>query len=224
MTSHGTVTTRGRRVTLAGLLAFIAAVAVATAWFQEESKWNGRWAVLMLGGFALASAIVCLNSPSLTAASIRMAVGSALLLVSVAWSRFRPEAVGWHYSSVYHWLGYWALATVALPWLLGPGLSRAWIASGRERWVGDLKQVPRGFLLFLLAILLSFALMAVLDLLVPSRPRPIARTRFYAGSTGRSGSVAPRAGLGAAPPDESARHNSPLTTKMGNSENENGDN
>jgi hypothetical protein len=56
-------------------------------------------------------------------------------------------------------------------------------------------------LLFLLAILLSFALMAVLDLLGPSPPRPIVRTRWYSpGSTGPSGSVAPRVGRGAAPP------------------------
>ncbi len=124
-----------RRASIAGLLALIAAVAVATAWFHEESKWDSRWAVEMLGGFALAAAIVTLGSPSLTDASIRVAVGSAVLLTSVAWVRISPHTAGWHYRSPLHWVVYWALATVALPMLLGPGLRRLWAASGREKWV-----------------------------------------------------------------------------------------
>jgi hypothetical protein len=152
-----------RRASLAGLLAFIAAVAVATAWFHEESRWDSRWAVLTLGGFALAAAIVTLRSRSLTDASIRLAVGAAVLLVSVAFTRIHAETAGWHYRSVFHWAAYWALATVALPMLLGPGLRRRWAAAGREKWVERLRQVPAGFLLFLLAILLSSTIDYVLS-------------------------------------------------------------
>jgi hypothetical protein len=130
---------RGRHISLAGLLAFIAAIAVALTWFLEESRWDSRWAVAMLAGFALAAAIVTWRSPTLIAASIRLAVGSALLLVSVAWHRWSPFQVGWQYRSVFHWVGYWALATVALPLLVGPGLARAWAASGRERWIDRLR-------------------------------------------------------------------------------------
>jgi hypothetical protein len=161
-----------RRASLAGLLAFIAAVAVATAWFHEESRWDLRWAVVMLGGFALAAAIVTMGSRSLTDASIRLAVGAAILLVSVAFTQFSGVTAGWHYRSVIHWAAYWALATVALPMLLGPGLRRLWAASGRETWVDRLRQVPAGFLLFLLATFLATAILYALDTLAPPLPAP----------------------------------------------------
>jgi hypothetical protein len=126
----------------------------------------------MLAGFALATAIVTWSSPTLIAASIRVAVGSALLLISVAWHCWSPEAVGWQYRSASRWVVYWALATVALPFLAGPGLARAWVAPGRERWIDRLKQVPRGFLLYLLAILLSLSIGFVIESLAPP-PRTI---------------------------------------------------
>jgi hypothetical protein len=162
-----------RRASLAGLLAFIAAIAVATAWFHEESRWASRWAVVMLGGFATAAAIVTLGSRSLTDASVRLAAGSAVLLASVAWSRIQSETAGWHYRSAFHWAAYWALATVALPMLAGPGLRRCWAAAGRERWVDRLRQVPAGFLLFLLAIVLSVAIDYVLSAVAPPAPPPL---------------------------------------------------
>src|SRR5262249_35283639 len=102
-------------------------------------------------------------------------VGSALLLVSVAWHKWSPYQVGWQYRSAFHWVGYRALATVALPMLVGPGLARAWAGSGRESWVDRLKQVPRGFRLYLLAMLLSLAVGFAFESLAPSR-RPVAWT------------------------------------------------
>jgi len=124
----------------------------------------------MLAGFASSTAIVTGSSPTLIAASIRLAVGADLLLVSVAWHRWSPYQVGWQYRSVCHRAEYWALATVALPLLVGPGLARAWVASGRERWIDHLKQVPRGFLLYLMAILLSLAVGFAFESLAPSPP------------------------------------------------------
>ena len=126
----------------------------------------------MLGGFALVGAAVSLSSPSLTAASIRLAVGSALLLVSVAWARTRAESVGWQYGSVFHWAAYWALATVVLPILAGPGLRRIWMANGRQAWVGHLRQVPGGFVFYVLTVLLSLFIAGILDAFGPSRPAP----------------------------------------------------
>jgi peptidoglycan/LPS O-acetylase OafA/YrhL len=158
---------RRRFASLAGLLACIAAIAVVTAWFHEESKGDYRRAGLMLGGFAIASLIVCANSPSLTAASIRMAVGAALMLASVAWAMLAPISVGWQYRSAIHWVGYWALATVVLPMLVGPALVRRWAASGRPEWVHRLKQVPAGFLLFLLTMVLYFAMVLLVQVLSP---------------------------------------------------------
>jgi peptidoglycan/LPS O-acetylase OafA/YrhL len=172
--------TRRRYVSLAGLLAFIAAIAVITAWFHEESKWNARMAAVMLVAFAIAAVVVSMSSPSLTAASIRLAVGSALLLASVAWALTSPTSVGWQYHSVFHWAAYWALATVVLPVLAGPGLGRIWAASRRQEWVDRLRQVPAGFLLFLLTILLSLAIGFVLDVVLPP-PAPMTWT----GSRGR---------------------------------------
>ncbi len=162
-----------RRASLAGLLAFIAAFAVGTAWFQQQSRFDARWAYVMLGGFAAAAAIATLGSRSLTDASIRLAVGAAILLVSVAFTKISAYTAGWHYRSVLHWALYWALATVALPMLLGPALRRRWAASGREHWVHRLRQVPAGFLLFLLATVLATAITIVLEALTP--PGPVAR-------------------------------------------------
>ncbi len=161
---------RRRYATLAGLLACIAAIAVITAWFHEESKGDYRRAGLMLGGFAIASLIVCANSRSLTAASIRMAVGAALMLASVAWAMLAPVSVGWQYRSAIHWVGYWALATVVLPMLMGPALGRRWVASGRPEWVHRLRQVPAGFLLFLLTMILYFAMGLLLQAISPPPP------------------------------------------------------
>lgn len=176
MNIHPPRFSRGRRISLAGLLAFIAAIAVALTWFLEESRLDSRGAVAMLAGFALATAIVTWSCATLIAASIRLAVGAALLLVSVAWHRWSPYQVGWQYRSEFHWVGYWALATVALPLLVGPGLARAWVAWGRERWIDRLKQVPRGFLLYLLAILLSLVIGFAFESLAPTPP-PVVWTR-----------------------------------------------
>jgi hypothetical protein len=198
MSMHPPRSARGRRVSLAGLLALIAAIAVALAWFLEESRWISRGALVMLAGFALAAAIMSLSSPTQVAASIRLAVGSALLLVSVAWDRLRAEAIGWQYHSVFHWVGHWALATVVLPLLLGPGLARAWATSGRGGWVDRLRQVPAGFLLFLLAMLLSLAFRISLDALAPRPPR-IIWTGPRVPVPGSPRQVRPRAGRGVAP-------------------------
>lgn len=172
MSAHPPQSARGRFISLAGLLAFIAAIAVALTWFLGESRSDSRGAAAMLAGFALATAIVTFRSPTLIAASIRVAVGSTLLLISVAWHRWSPEAVGWQYRSEFRWVVYWALATVALPLLAGPGLARSWVAPGRERWVDGLKQVPRGFLLYLLAMLVSLSIGFVIESLAPP-PRTI---------------------------------------------------
>jgi hypothetical protein len=163
---------RRRYASLAGLLACIAAIAVITAWFHEESKGNYLRASLMLGGFAIASLIVCANSRSLTATSIRMAVGAALMLASVAWAMLAPFSVGWQYRSAIHWVAYWALATVVLPMLAGPALGRRWKASGRPEWVHRLKQVPAGFLLFLLTMILYFAAAVLVQSISPPPPPP----------------------------------------------------
>jgi hypothetical protein len=189
---------RGRRISLAGLLAFIAAIAVALTWFLEESRWNSRWAAAMLAGFAWAAAIVTFRSPTLIAASIRLAVGASLLLVSVAWHQWSPTAVGWQYRSGFHWVVYWALATVALPLLVGPGLARAWVASGRERWIARLKQVPRGFLLYLLAILLSLAVGFAVESLAPPRA-PLVGRRPRAGPPPYRRPLGPPTRAGGAP-------------------------
>lgn len=190
---------RRRRASIAGLLALIAAVAVATAWFQEESRSSHRWAVVMLAGFALAGAVVSLSSPSLTAASIRLAVGSALLLVSVAWARTRAESVGWQYGSVFHWAAYWALATVVLPILAGPGLRRIWMASGRQAWVGHLRQVPGGFVFYILTVLLSLLIGGVLDALNPPPPAWVGRMGPKRFGSSLSAPAGPRPGRGVAP-------------------------
>jgi hypothetical protein len=172
-----------RRASLAGLLALIAAIAVGTAWFHEQARVDARWAYVMLGGFAAAAAIATLGSRSLTDASIRLAVGAAILLVSVAFTRFSAVTAGWHYRSVFHWAAYWALATVVLPVLLGPGLRRRWASSGREHWVHRLRQVPAGFLLFLLATLLATAISVALDALPPPAPVPWIRMGFSGPTT-----------------------------------------
>ena len=171
---------RWRRASLAGLLAFIAATAVTAAWFHEEARWNPRIAGVMLVGLSLAAVIVALRSPSLTAASIRMAVGAALLLVSVEWARTAAESVGWQYHSIYLWLAFWGLATVVLPLLLGRAIALASATSAGDKWVAHLRQVPAGYLLFLLAVLLSLAIGFVLEQVMaslfpgPPIPPPVA--------------------------------------------------
>jgi hypothetical protein len=104
MGAHPPQSARGRYISLAGLVAFIAAIAVALTWFLEESRSDSRGAAAMLAGFALATAIVTWSCPTLIAASIRVAVGSALLLISAAWHRRSPEAVGWQYRSASRWV------------------------------------------------------------------------------------------------------------------------
>jgi peptidoglycan/LPS O-acetylase OafA/YrhL len=101
-----------------------------------------------------------------------MAVGAALMLASVAWAMLAPVSVGWQYRSAIHWVGYWALATVVLPMLAGPALGRRWKASGRPEWVHRLKQVPAGFLLFLLTMILYFAMAVLVQTTSPPPTRP----------------------------------------------------
>ena len=176
MQSHPPRRVRWRQSSLAGLLAFIAALAVAAAWFHDEARWNSRIAGVMLVGFSLAVVIVSLRSPSLMAASIRIAVGAALLLVSVAWARTSSTSTGWQYRSIYHWIAFWGLATFVLPLLLVRAIGRAPATSTRDKWLAHLRQVPAGFLLFLLALLLSlaigFVLVQVMTSFFPGPPAP----------------------------------------------------
>ncbi len=176
---------RRRYASIAGLLALIAAIAVVSAWCQAESKSRTGLSVGMLVGFAVSAAIVCVRSPTLTAASIRLAVGSSLLLVSVALSLTLSTGAGWHHHSIFHWLLYWALATVVLPLLLGPGLRRIWATSGRQAWVDHLRQVPAGFLLFVLTFFLFFAIENVLNLM--NRPPVVTISRYKPRPSSTSG-------------------------------------
>ena len=168
MYSQPPATVRHRKRSLAGLLACIAAMALAADWFRIRAAQDPLSAFAMLIGFILASAIVCMRSPSLMMASVRLAVGSALLL-AWAWAASIPRlpVPGWRYGPFCLWLAYWWGATVALPLLLVRFLDRMSARSWSAGLIRTLRQIPPGFLILILTILLWLTIGFIVDQVVP---------------------------------------------------------